>query len=67
LFDVLSASPLSLQVMMVSTQGKRKNQTANALIISKTSFRHKKWQYYFAIIFLRRTLIFSSATAASIH
>jgi hypothetical protein len=48
---------LSLQMIMVSTQGKRKNQTVNALIISKTFFRRKKSQYYFAIIFLRRTQI----------
>jgi len=38
----LVGAALSLQMMMVSTQGKRKNQTSNALIIGKTFFRRKK-------------------------
>jgi hypothetical protein len=33
---------LSLHGMMISTFGKRKNQTSNARIMSKTLFRRKK-------------------------
>jgi hypothetical protein len=42
---------------MISTFGKRKNQTANARIMSKTSSQHKKQQYYFAITVLAKIAI----------
>jgi hypothetical protein len=48
---------LSLHVMMISTFGKRKNQTANARILGKTFSRREIQQYHFVIVFPAETRI----------